>query len=62
MILLDRGLQVVNLQMNGTRKAETCHLEKLMIMPAYLWATDRKRGKGKGEFYLILNLILVFLT
>lgn len=62
MILLDRGLQVVNLQMDGTRKAETCLLENLMIMPVYLWATDRKRGKRKGEFYLILNLFLVFLT
>lgn len=31
-----------------------------MIMPIYLWATDRKRGRGKGEFYLILNLISCF--
>lgn len=40
MILLDRGLQVVNLQMDGMRKAETCLLENLMIMSVYLWATD----------------------
>lgn len=39
---MDGRLQVVNLQMYGT-KAETCHLENMIIMPAYLWTTARKR-------------------
>lgn len=57
---LDGGLQVVNLQMDGTRK--TCHLENLMIMPTYLQTKLGKESwKGKGEFYLILNLFLAFL-
>jgi hypothetical protein len=50
--MMDGCLQVVNLQMDGTKKrAETCHLENMIIMPAYLWTTASK-GVLKGESFI----------